>query len=79
MDVYMYTDVYIFFWNYGFLQVYVYACVYMEHIYMIIIHVCVYIYTHTHTHTMECLLSHKKEQNCVISRDVDGPRDSHTE
>ena len=51
MDVYMYTDVYIFFWNYGFLQVYVYACVYMEHIYMIIIHVCVYIDIHTHTHT----------------------------
>ena len=25
------------------------------------------------------LLSHKKEQNWVICRDVDGPRDSHTE
>ena len=24
------------------------------------------------------LLSHKKEQNWVICRDVDGPRDSHT-
>ena len=46
---------------------------------MFIIYVCVYIYIHTHTHTMEYLLSHKKEQNCVISRDVDRPRDSHTE
>ena len=25
------------------------------------------------------LLSHKKEQNWVIYRDVDGPRDCHTE
>ena len=25
------------------------------------------------------LLSHKKEQNCAIYRDVDGPRDCHTE
>ena len=25
------------------------------------------------------LLSHKKEQNWVICRDVDGPRDCHTE
>ena len=25
------------------------------------------------------LLSHKKEWNCVICRDVDGPRGSHTE
>ena len=25
------------------------------------------------------LLSHKKERNCVICRDVDGPRDCHTE
>ena len=25
------------------------------------------------------LLSHKKEQNCVICRDVDGPRNCHTE
>ena len=25
------------------------------------------------------LLSHKKEQNCVICRDVDRPRDCHTE
>ena len=25
------------------------------------------------------LLSHKKEQNCAICRDVDGPRDCHTE
>ena len=25
------------------------------------------------------LLSHKKEQNRVICRDVDGPRDCHTE
>ena len=25
------------------------------------------------------LLSHKKEQNCAICRDVDGPRDYHTE
>ena len=25
------------------------------------------------------LLSHKKEQNCAICRDVDGARDCHTE
>ena len=25
------------------------------------------------------LLSNKKEQNCAICRDVDGPRDCHTE
>ena len=25
------------------------------------------------------LLSHKREQNCVICRDMDGPRDCHTE
>ena len=25
------------------------------------------------------LLSNKKEQNCVICRDMDGPRDCHTE
>ena len=25
------------------------------------------------------LLSHKKEQNCIICRDVDGPRDCHTD
>ena len=25
------------------------------------------------------LLSHKKEQNCAICRDMDGPRDCHTE
>ena len=25
------------------------------------------------------LLSHKKEENCAICRDVDGPRDCHTE
>ena len=25
------------------------------------------------------LLSHKKEQNCAICRNVDGPRDCHTE
>ena len=25
------------------------------------------------------LLSHKKEWNCAIWRDVDGPRDCHTE
>ena len=25
------------------------------------------------------LLSHKKELNCAIYRDVDGPRDCHTE
>ena len=25
------------------------------------------------------LLSHKKEQNCATGRDVDGPRDCHTE
>ena len=25
------------------------------------------------------LLSHKKERNCAICRDVDGPRDCHTE
>ena len=25
------------------------------------------------------LLSHLKEQNCAICRDVDGPRDCHTE
>ena len=24
-------------------------------------------------------ISHKKEQNCVICRDVDGPRDCHTD
>ena len=33
----------------------------------------VYIYT------MEAIKSHKKEQNWVISRDVDGPTDCHTE
>ena len=27
----------------------------------------------------EILLSHKKEQNWVICRDMDGPRDCHTE
>ena len=25
------------------------------------------------------LLSHKKKQNCVILRDMDGPRDCHVE
>ena len=25
------------------------------------------------------LLSHKKEQNCVICRDIKGPRDCHTD
>jgi len=25
------------------------------------------------------LLSHKKEQNCAICRDMDGPRDYHAE
>ena len=25
------------------------------------------------------LLNHKKEQNCVICKDVDGPKDCHTE
>ena len=25
------------------------------------------------------LLSHKKQQNCAICRDMDGPRDGHTE
>ena len=25
------------------------------------------------------LLSHKKERNCATCRDVDGPRDCHTE
>ena len=25
------------------------------------------------------VLSHKKERNCAICRDVDGPGDSHTE
>ena len=25
------------------------------------------------------LLSHKKEKNCAICRDADGPRDYHTE
>ena len=27
----------------------------------------------------EMLLSHKQEQNCAIYRDMDGPRDCHTE
>ena len=25
------------------------------------------------------LLSHEKERNCAICRDIDGPKDSHTE
>ena len=33
-------------------------------------------YAHTHT---GILISHKKERNLVICRDVDGPRDCHTE
>ena len=37
-------------------------------------------HTHTHTHTQyRILLRHKKEQNWVIRRDVDGPTDCHTE
>ena len=35
-------------------------------------------HTHTHTHT-RILLSHKKEWNCAICRDMDGPRACHTE
>ena len=42
--------------------------------------VCVYTLTHTHTHRHNgILLSHKEERNWVICRDVDGPRDGHTE
>ena len=36
------------------------------------------IHTHTHTHK-GILLGHKKEQNGVTCRDVDRPRDCHTE
>ena len=52
----MYIYVYVYIWNTYRCSSYVYVCIYI----------------HTHTHTMEYLLSHKKEQNCVISRDVDG-------
>ena len=31
------------------------------------------------THAMEYLLSHKKELNWIICREVDGPTVSHTE
>ena len=30
-------------------------------------------------YTVECYSTIKKERNCVICRDVDGPRDCHTE
>ena len=40
-----------------------YVCMY------VCVCVCVYIYTYTHT---GLLLSHKKEQNCAICRDVGG-------
>ena len=32
-----------------------------------------------HTYKELLLLSHKKEQNCAIYRDVDGPRECSTE
>ena len=46
-------------------------CVYM---YM---YICIYIYTHTHTYK-GILLSHKKEWNNAICRNMDRPRDYHT-
>ena len=37
------------------------------------------VYTHTHTHTNAILLSHKKEWNRAICRNMDGPKDCHRE
>ena len=52
----------------------VYVCIY--------IYVCICVCIHTHTHIGKyngILLSHKEEQNWVMCRDVDGPKDCHTE
>ena len=43
-------------------------------------YVYVYVYTHTHIGKYNgILLSRKEEQNWVMCRDVDGPKDCHTE
>ena len=59
---------------------YRYVCVYIICVY---IHICVYIgiytymYTHTYTHN-GILLSHKKESNNAVCRNMDGPRYYYT-
>ena len=60
------------------IYIYIYIYIY-THIY-IYIYIHTYIHTYTHIHTYNgVLLSHKKEQNWAICRDVDTSRDCHTE
>ena len=58
--------------------IHVYMCT-CTHVYM---YTCVRVYMYTRTHVNVyngILLSHKKERNWVICRDVDVSRDCHTE